>query len=59
MGLPLVTSQCRKRFDVTVIGVKREGEDFIHALPDTVILPGDELVVSGDTARIEAFAGSG
>lgn len=59
VGLPLVTSQCRKRFDVTVIGVKREGEDFIHALPDTVILPGDELVVSGDTARIEAFAGSG
>ena len=28
LGLPLVTSQCRKKYDVTVVGVKREGEDF-------------------------------
>ena len=57
IGLPLVTSECRKKFDVTVIGVKREGEDFIHAVPDTLILPGDVLVVSGRTEKIEAFAG--
>lgn len=56
VGLPLVTSQCRKRFDVTVIGVKRPGEDFIHAVPDTLILPDDELVVSGRIAKLEAFA---
>ncbi|MAG41803.1 MAG: potassium transporter, partial [Erythrobacteraceae bacterium] len=31
VGLPLITSQCRKKFDVTVVGVKREGENFIHA----------------------------
>ena len=56
VGLPLVTSDCRKRFDVTVIGVKRDGEDFIHADPDTLILPGDVLVVSGRIDAIEAFA---
>lgn len=56
VGLPLVTSECRKKFDVTVIGVKRSGEDFIHASPDTLIMPGDVLVVSGKIEKIEAFA---
>ncbi len=56
VGLPLVTSQCRKKFDVTVIGVKRAGEDFIHAVPDTLILPDDELVVSGRIEKLERFA---
>jgi len=57
VGLPLMTSNCRKKYDVTVVGVKREGEDFIHAVPDTLIFPGDELVVSGRIRNIEAFAG--
>lgn len=55
-GLPLVTSACRRKFDVTVVGVKRVGEDFIHATPDTIILPGDELVVSGRIEKIEEFS---
>lgn len=56
VGLPLVTSECRKKFDVTVVGVKRGGEDFIHAVPDTIIFPEDELVVSGRIANIEKFS---
>ena len=56
IGLPLVTSECRRKYDVTVVGVKREGEDFIHAVPDTIILPGDVLVVSGKIEKIETFA---
>lgn len=56
VGLPLVTSECRKKFNVTVVGVKREGEDFIHAVPDTIIFPNDELVVSGRINDIEAFS---
>ncbi len=56
LGLPLVTSQCRKKYDVTVVGVKREGEDFIHAVPDTIIFPNDELVVSGRIKDIEKFS---
>ena len=59
IGLPLEMSQCRKKYDVTVIGVKRKGEDFIHAVPDTLIMPEDELVVSGRIDRIEAFAAAG
>ena len=55
-GVPLVTSECRRSYEVTVIGVKRTGQDFIHAVPDTLILPDDELVVSGRIARIEAFS---
>ncbi|MHB9880951.1 potassium channel family protein [Pacificimonas sp. ICDLI1SI03] len=56
VGLPLITSECRKRFDVTVVGVKRAGEAFIHAVPDTLIFPDDELVVSGRINDIERFA---
>lgn len=56
IGLPLMTSDCRKKYSVTVVGVKREGEDFIHAVPDTLIMPGDELVVSGLIEKLEAFA---
>lgn len=56
IGLPLVTSQCRKKFDVTVVGVKRAGEDFIHAVHDTIIMPDDELVVSGRIDLIEVFS---
>ncbi len=56
VGLPLVTSECRKKYEVTVVGVKRKGEDFIHAVPDTIIFPDDELVVSGRIRDIEKFS---
>ncbi|MFB0613867.1 potassium channel family protein [Aurantiacibacter poecillastricola] len=56
VGLPLVTSECRKKFAVTVVGVKRGTEDFIHAVPDTLIFPEDELVVSGRISDIERFS---
>ena len=56
VGLPLVTSDCRRKFAVTVIGVKREGLDFIHADPDTLIMPDDLVIVSGKVEDIEKFA---
>ena len=56
VGLPLVTSECRRKFDVTVVGVKREGQNFIHAVPDTIIFQDDELVVSGKIDNIEKFS---
>lgn len=56
VGLPLVTSACRKKYNVTVVGVKRAGEAFIHAVPDTIIFPADELVVSGRIGDIERFS---
>jgi trk system potassium uptake protein TrkA len=56
LGLPLVTSACRKKYNVTVVGVKRKGEAFIHAVPDTIIFPDDELVVSGKIKDLERFS---
>ena len=43
---------------MTIVGVKRAGEDFQHALPETLVRPGDILVVSGATHKIEEFASS-
>ncbi len=52
----LAESGVRDKFGVTVVGVKRANEDFQHATPGTVVLPGDLLIVSGPTRKIELFA---
>lgn len=56
-GKTLEQSRVRERFGVTVVGVKRHNRDFEHATPTTMIQPGDLLVVSGPTAKLEKFAG--
>ncbi|MBQ5941424.1 TrkA family potassium uptake protein [Massilia sp. AB1] len=53
----LAEAHVRSRFGVTVVGVKRMNQDFEHALGETRILPGDLLIVSGPTKKIELFAG--
>ncbi len=53
---PLGESRLRSKWGVTVVGVKKPGEDFTYATADTVILAGDLLIVSGSTAKVEAFA---
>jgi trk system potassium uptake protein TrkA len=53
---PLGESKLRSKWGVTVVGVKKTGEDFTYATPDTVILEGDTLIVSGSTEKVEAFA---
>lgn len=55
-GLALGQSGLRSRYGVTVVGVKRPGEDFTYATPETVIEPGDLLIVSGKTEAVERFA---
>lgn len=52
---PLSESVIRSKFNVTVVGVKRSGEDFTYAQPETVVLEGDELIVSGQTRLVEKF----
>lgn len=54
--LSLAASGVRERFGVTVVGVKRAHQDFQHATADTVVRPGDLLIVSGPTKRVEKFA---
>ncbi|MGR7027488.1 potassium channel family protein [Geodermatophilus sp. URMC 62] len=49
-------SALRSRYGVTIVGVKRGGEDFTHAVPETTVRDGDLLIVSGATHLIEKFA---
>lgn len=55
-GFTLAESQIRRRYGVTVVGVKAHGQDFNYAGPDTRVSPHDLLIVSGRTALIEKFA---
>jgi trk system potassium uptake protein TrkA len=52
----LAESRVREVFGITVVGVKRLNEDFRYATPETRIEPGDLLIVSGPTKKVEHFA---
>lgn len=49
-------SQLRKKYGVTIVGIKRPGADFEYAQPATVVHPGDLLIVAGRTREVEKFA---
>lgn len=55
-GQALGSADVRQRFGVTVVCVKPEGEGFATATADTVIRPGDLLLVAGPTGAVEDFA---
>lgn len=55
-GIPLSESQVRRKYGVTVVGVKAPGADFTYATPETVISNHDLVIVSGNSADIEKFA---
>ncbi|MCX4862221.1 TrkA family potassium uptake protein [Streptomyces canus] len=55
-GVPLGQSQVRSRYGVTVVGIKRPGEDFTYATAETVVQKGDVIVVTGKTHAVETFA---
>ena len=52
----LAVAHVRARHGITVVGIKRRHQDFIHATADTEIKPGDHLIVAGKTALIEKFS---
>jgi trk system potassium uptake protein TrkA len=56
VGKTLAEVALRTRYGITVVGVKQPGEDFRPALPDSMINPGDLLIVSGPTDVVERFA---
>ena len=56
-GVALGESHVRSKYGVTVVGVKSPGKDFTYATPDTVISNHDLIIVSGNSADIEKFAG--
>lgn len=41
---------------VAVVGIKRRHPDFICAQADTLVEPGDFLIIAGPTSAIERFA---
>lgn len=55
-GLPLGESRPRSKHGVTVVGVKRTGQDFSHATPETVVEPGDLIIISGPREAVERFS---
>ncbi|WP_086829212.1 TrkA family potassium uptake protein [Streptomyces sp. NRRL B-24572] len=54
-GRPLGESQVRSRYGITVVGIKRPGEDFTYATAETVVEKGDIIVVTGKTQAVETF----
>ncbi|MEI2809830.1 MAG: TrkA family potassium uptake protein [Nocardioides sp.] len=52
----LAEVRLRQRWGVTIVGVKRAGEDFTHAVPDTIVHEGDLIIVSGSRRQVEGFA---
>lgn len=55
-GFTLGESQIRRKYGVTVVGVKSPGADFTYAVPDTRVGAQDVLIVSGHSDLIERFA---
>ncbi|GHE39996.1 potassium channel family protein [Streptomyces capitiformicae] len=55
-SVPLGRSQVRSRYGITVVGIKRPGEDFTYATAETVVQKGDVIVVTGKTHAVETFA---
>lgn len=53
---PLAQSKVRTKYGVTIVGVKREGEDFTHATQETVVNDGDLIIVSGPRSKVEDFS---
>lgn len=55
-GLTLAQSALRSKYGVTIVSLKRPGQPFEYATADTIVEPGDTLIVAGETARVERFA---
>jgi trk system potassium uptake protein TrkA len=52
----LAEAALRTRYGITVVGVKRRGEDFTYARPETVVPPGAVLIIAGTTEQVQRFA---
>jgi len=55
-GIPLSESQVRRKYGITVVGVKSPGKDFTYATPETLLSNHDLIIVSGQSTAIEKFA---
>ena len=51
----LAESSPRTHHGVTIVGIKRYGQDFTYARPETRVERHDQLIVAGTTAKVERF----
>ena len=56
IGRTLADAALRTQYGVTVVGVKKPGEDFVYALPETIVELDAMLIVAGRTDDVERFA---
>jgi trk system potassium uptake protein len=56
VGNTLGELKLRSKYGVTVVGIKRPGEDFTYATAETTVGQQDTLIVAGTTTQVEAFA---
>jgi trk system potassium uptake protein len=54
-GRPLGESLIRKEYGVTIVGYKPQGGEFTYATEQTVVRPGDTIIVSGKESKVVAF----
>ena len=57
IGRTLGEAGLRSKYGVTIVGVKRQGQDFTYATAETRLASGDLLIVAGKTSACEQFAG--
>ncbi|MBO0608810.1 potassium channel family protein [Myceligenerans salitolerans] len=55
-GFTLAQSNVRRKYGITVMGVKSPGQDFVYATPETRVAANDLLVCSGHAELLERFA---
>lgn len=56
IGKPLGQTTIRSRYGVTVVAIKRPGEGFTYATAETIVAPGDTIIVSGQVRDTERFS---
>lgn len=56
LGTPLSATGVRRRHGITVVGVKSAAGQWSHATGETVLEPGDTVIVSGRPAAVERFS---
>jgi trk system potassium uptake protein TrkA len=55
-GAPIAGLGLRRKYGITIVGVRAPDQVFVYASSDTVVGPDDFIVVAGTAADIDAFA---
>ena len=56
LGRTLADAAVRRRYGVTIVGIKTVGQDFSYATPTSVVNEGDLIIVSGERGKVERFS---